>query len=64
MTRVVPEQIDEEIDETLTECPDCHHGLGDPVGIEEQVQEDIVPAHVRVDNLVGVNPRNTGAILI
>jgi transposase len=32
----------------LAECPDCHHALGEAVGVEEQVQEDIVPAHVRV----------------
>lgn len=48
MTRVIPGHIDEEIDETLAECPDCHHALGEAVGVEEQVQEDIVPAHVRV----------------
>ena len=48
MTRAVPDQIDEEINETLAECPDCHQGLGEPVDIEEQIQEDIVPAHVRV----------------
>lgn len=48
MTRAVPERIDEEIDETLGECPHCHEALGEPVGVEEQIQEDIVPAHVRV----------------
>jgi transposase len=48
MTRATPNHIDEIIEETLLECPDCHHTLGQPVDVEEQVQEDIVPAHVRV----------------
>lgn len=48
MTRVTPNHIDEVVEETLCECPECHHALGEPVDIEEQVQEDIVPAHVRV----------------
>lgn len=48
MTRVVPDHIDEQIDETLAQCPDCHHALGEPVDVEEQIQEDIIPAHVRV----------------
>jgi len=48
MTRATPDHIDEIIEETLLECPDCHHALGQPVDIEEQIQEDIDPAHVRV----------------
>jgi transposase len=48
MTRATPDHIDEVIEETLLECPDCHHALGQPVDIEQQIQEDIVPAHVRV----------------
>lgn len=48
MTRATPDHIDEVIEETLCECPGCHHALGDAVDIEEHVQEDIVPAHVRV----------------
>lgn len=48
MTRRVPDHIDEVIEEILQECPECHHALGEPVDVEEQVQEDIVPAHVRV----------------
>lgn len=48
MTRAMPDHIDEVVEETLCECPECHHALGEPVGIEEQIQEDIVPAHVRV----------------
>lgn len=48
ITRRTPEHIDEVIDETLNECPDCHHELGEAIDIEEQIQEDIVPAYVRV----------------
>lgn len=48
ITRKIPEDIDEVIDETLNACPNCHHELGEAVDIEEQIQEDIVPAYVRV----------------
>lgn len=48
MTRAPPDHIDEVVEETLRECPQCHHALGNPVDVEEQIQEDIVPAHVRV----------------
>jgi hypothetical protein len=48
MTRAVPDHIDEVVEETLCECPGCHRALGESVDIEEQIQEDIVPAHVRV----------------
>jgi transposase len=48
MTRATPDHIDEIIDETLHECPDCHYPLGEAIGVEEQIQEDIIPAHVRV----------------
>lgn len=48
MTRHAPDHIDEVIEETLHECPDCHHALGDAFEIEEQIQEDIIPMHVRV----------------
>src|SRR3989338_2815471 len=47
MTRAVPEHIDEVIEEALGECPECHHVLGKAIEVEEQVQEDIVPARVR-----------------
>jgi transposase len=47
-TRATPDHIDEVIEETLDECPGCHHPLGKAVDVEEQIQEDIVPAHVRV----------------
>ena len=48
MTRAMPDHIDEIIEETLLECPDCHYPLGESISVEEQVQEDIIPAHVRV----------------
>jgi len=48
MTRAVPEHIDEVIEESLAECPECHHALGEAIEVEEQVQEDIIPAKVRV----------------
>ena len=48
VTRKVPEHIDEIIEETLDKCPDCHQELGEAIDVEEQVQEDIVPAYVRV----------------
>lgn len=48
MTRHVPDHIDEVIEETLHECPHCNHILGAPLEVEEQIQEDIVPMHVRV----------------
>ena len=36
------------IEETLLECPQCHQALGEAVEVKEQIQEDIIPAHVRV----------------
>lgn len=48
MTRVVPDRIDEVIEESLHECPECHHALGEAIKVEEQVQEDIIPAKVWV----------------
>ena len=48
MTRSVPDHIDEILEQTLCECPACHHSLNESVEVIEQVQEDIIPAHVRV----------------
>jgi len=48
VTRRVPKHIDEIIEEVLDECPDCHHELAEAIKVEEQIQEDIVPAYVRV----------------
>ena len=48
ITRRVPEHIDEVIEETLRECPQCHQALGESIKVEEQIQEDIIPARARV----------------
>ncbi len=48
ITRPVPDHIDEVINETLEECPQCHHALGEAIEVQEQVQEDIIPARVWV----------------
>jgi len=48
MTRAVPDHVDEVIEETLPECPECHQVLGEAIEVEEQIQEDIIPARVRV----------------
>jgi transposase len=48
MTRPVPDHIDEIFEQTLCECPQCHHPLNESVEVLEQIQEDIVPAHVHV----------------
>lgn len=48
ITRQVPDQIDEVVEETLRECPACHHPLEESVEVIEQVQEDIIPAKVWV----------------
>ena len=47
ITRHPPEEIDEVIEETVEECPCCQGELV-LVDVEEEVQEDIVPAYVRV----------------
>ena len=48
MTRCVPEHIDEVLEETLEECPECHQALGEAIAVEEHIQEDIIPARVHV----------------
>ena len=48
MTRDVPDHIDEVIEEILQECPECHQVLGEAIEVEEQIQEDIIPAKVHV----------------
>lgn len=48
MTRSTPDHIDEVIEETLRECPECRHALGNAIEIEEEIQEDIIPARVKV----------------
>ena len=48
ITRHAPDKIDEVLEQTLQECPDCHHPLANSVEVIEQVQEDIIPAKVHV----------------
>ncbi len=48
MTRLVPDHIDEILEQSLCECPDCRHPLGKSVEVLEHVQEDIIPARVHV----------------
>ena len=47
-TRPKPSHIDEVIEQTLRECPDCHESLGKSAEVLEHIQEDIVPATVKV----------------
>jgi transposase len=48
ITRPVPDHIDEVLEQTLCECPECRHPLSESVEVLEQIQEDLVPAHVHV----------------
>ncbi len=47
-SRMKPPDTDEEIDLTITRCPDCGEALGDPCDVREHTQEDIVPAKKKV----------------
>lgn len=46
VTRPKPAQVNQEVVQEMSVCPDCRHALGPVVGREEHVQEDIVPARV------------------
>jgi len=46
--RNLPEEIDWVVEEKLSKCPDCHHGLSPSQGVVEHTQEDIIPARVEV----------------
>jgi transposase len=48
MTRPIPDHIDEVIEQTLYQCPCCQSQLNNSVEVIEQIQEDIIPAHVHV----------------
>lgn len=48
VTREKPKQIDRVIEQTLDECPDCHHSLSVSQEVIEHTQEDIIPARVEV----------------
>lgn len=47
-SRVKPDGADEEINLTITSCPDCGGPLGAPLEAREHAQEDIVPAKKKV----------------
>jgi transposase len=48
MSRILPATVDENIEQTLDVCPHCSSKLGRPTETTEHIQEDIIPAHVRV----------------
>lgn len=48
VTRSHPEHIDHIVEQTLSKCPDCHHGLSRSQEVLEHTQEDIIPARVEV----------------
>jgi transposase len=48
ITRHKPETINRIIEQTLRQCPDCHHRLSATQEIVEHTQEDIIPARVEV----------------
>lgn len=48
ITRRQPEAIDRVVEQTLTECPDCHHRLSASQEVITHTQEDIIPARVEV----------------
>jgi len=47
-SRAKPPDVDEEINLTISHCPDCGEALGSPLEEREHVQEDIVPAKKKV----------------
>jgi len=48
ITRPLPNHIDETYEQTLSQCPDCGHALGDSIETILHIQEDIIPARVVV----------------
>ena len=48
ITRSKPSHIDETIESTLSACPECNNALGTPIESFDHLQEDIIPAHVKV----------------
>lgn len=48
VTRTKPNQIDRVVEQTLTDCPDCHHALSASQAVIEHTQEDLIPARVEV----------------
>ncbi len=48
MTRATPKQIDRVVEQTLTDCPQCHTRLGPSIEVTQHIQEDLIPAQVEV----------------
>lgn len=48
ITRQIPEHINEVIEQELNECPHCTHQLNKSIEVTEHIQEDIIPATVKV----------------
>jgi transposase len=48
ISRLLPANVDETIEQSLETCPHCQSKLGSPTETTEHIQEDIIPAHVRV----------------
>jgi len=48
ISRILPASVDETIEQTLKPCPHCRSLLGEPSETIEHIQEDIIPAHVKV----------------
>ena len=48
ISRTLASSVDETIEQSLKSCPHCHHKLGSPTETIEHIQEDIIPAHVKV----------------
>jgi transposase len=46
--RATPVHIDQTVEHTLTECPDCHNPLGAPCGKHTRIVEDIPPVRPTV----------------
>lgn len=45
-TRPKPVHIDREVHQYLERCPECNHKLSKSIGVDEHIQEDIVPSRV------------------
>jgi transposase len=48
ISRCLPQHIDETIQQTITDCPNCHNPLDKVIDVVEHTQEDIIPARVVV----------------
>lgn len=48
ISRILPANIDETIEQELKTCPRCSSELGQPTETVEHIQEDIIPARVKV----------------